>query len=133
MYQKERLLINRFIKAGILNGEWTKELKVGFPKPSISKRATDATGYTAEACLSVCCRKIDLVCRDREETWLLEAKLRLVPSAIGQLLVYRTDYRRSYPDDKNKICLGIITLTDDAAVRAEAERQGIKIFVLNEL
>jgi len=131
MYQAERVLVQQFLQRGILKGSSKVEVKVGFPKPPLQDKAKDRIGWLYEAALNVCSRKVDIVIENEQEIWLLEAKLRLSPGAVGQILTYAELYRQTFPLRNKKLRLGILCWTDDPGVRQVAEAQGITIFVLD--
>lgn len=81
--------------------------------------------------MRIVCKKVDLVVQNDEETWLLEVKIRLNPSAVGQAMTYRDLYPQTFPNDKRRLRTGIICAVDDPMVRRVAEAQGVSIFLID--
>lgn len=130
MYKLERRITEAFLSSGTLVGSSRREYKVGFPLPAQEAKAKNETAYILDASLNVLSRKIDAVVESDKEIWLLESKIRLNPSALGQALTYRDLFLRDNPREPKAVRTGIICLDDDPAVRRIAEAQGIKIFLL---
>jgi len=102
---------------------------VGLPKPPAKLKAEDRVKYIYEAALRIIDRKIDAVVQNEEETWILETKIRLNPSAVGQAITYRELYQQTFPEDHRRVRAGIICEYDDPMVRRVAEAQGLTIFL----
>ena len=103
---------------------------MGIPKPPPTLKAENRTRYIYEAALNVVSRKVDIVVKTDNETWIIEVKRRLDPGAIGQVMSYRELYDQTFPNDGRRHRMGIVCEIDDPMIRRVAEAQGITIFVL---
>ncbi len=98
--------------------------------PAPEAKAKNETQGILNASLNVLSRKVDAVVENDKEIWLLESKIRLNPSALGQAMTYRDLFLRDHPREPKTVRTGLICLDDDPAVRRIAEAQGIQVFVL---
>lgn len=73
-------------------------------------------------------KRIDLVCQAGTSTTLVEAKMRLEPSAIGQLLTYRLLWMEDNPDAGDPALILIGRYTDGDTVRS-AQAHGINVYI----
>ncbi len=71
--------------------------------------------------------RIDAVCFRDREVWLLEFKIRLKYSAIGQLQGYRDWFERQYAP-KKFVRLGVAFAIDTPELHATCERLGITLW-----
>lgn len=77
-------------------------------------------------------KKIDIVIECKDEIWLIEAKKRLNPHAIGQILVYEQLYLEDLEnkEKKKEIRLGICCRYDDPLLTEVCRKYHIKVFLL---
>ena len=73
--------------------------------------------------------RIDATCETAAEIWLLEFKLRLKYSAIGQLASYRDWFKRDYTPTKPVKAMGVYTL-DRPELHETCEKLDIKLYQL---
>jgi hypothetical protein len=77
-------------------------------------------------------KRIDVVFEDAYNIYIGEIKRILLPSGIGQLLLYKKLYQEQFKPTK-KVQMYYIAYIDDPDVRELAEELGIKVWVKEKL
>jgi len=120
---KEHEILKAFIDSKRLEGKWEKEVPIPDKDPKYVRV------YSFKRCVGPFKRRMDAVCVTKEKVhWIIEIKLKLNPSCLGQLLCYRRLYAdwKSIPDSAIK--LGALVLFTDVSLEPVFHEFGIKIF-----
>ena len=116
-----------FLTRRLLPGDYEFDVRL-FPEIRPVRPEEDPEMYFSWMMLRA--KRIDAVCKTFDAIWLLEVKDVLRPSAIGELLTYRTLYDRQF-HPLLPIRLGVVCGEDDELVRPACEEQGIRVWVLD--
>jgi len=106
----ELRIIDAFISAGSLVGEYHREVKVGRHRVQRPEEEIDRR------------KSIDLVCKNAQETWILEAKTKLNYEALGEVLTYGGLYAAEHPDELVKLGIVCAALDEDILEACKARR-----------
>jgi len=111
--KSETQLIDKFIKSGLLKGEFDLEAKVG-------KEFSGPFDYR---------KSIDVICHSTEGVWVIEAKKALNYEALGEVVVYASLFAKEHPTDR--VMMGIICLELDREILDVCMSLGIVVFKLS--
>ena len=120
-------IMRAFLDRDILRGEYRFDVRL-FPEVIEPAPEAEVEMYFAWHMLKA--KRVDAVCETPDAIWLLEVKDVLRPSAIGELLTYRTLYDRQFRPLK-PLRMGVVCGEDDELVRPTCEEQGIRVWVLD--
>ena len=123
---EEREALQKFIDAGIIHGIWTFELRLPSRKAKIAEKAAEPFRIMWE---KLTAKRIDAVCEAADAIYLIEVKRYLLPSGIGQLLVYAYMYNEIYKP-KKPIKLYYVAYYNDPDVAEVCKNMGIKVFTV---
>ncbi len=124
---REILIAYKAAELGFLRGKCVFNFRI---PPPLRPRRPGETEWEYQWWQFVRSKEIDCVCWRDNEVDIIEFKDRVRPSGIGQLITYRELFRQ-YTGFNGKINLIYICGEDDPQVRLTAEKQGIKVVVLN--
>lgn len=97
----ELRVLDAFIASRSLHGEYHREVRVGRRRFQTPQGEADWR------------KSIDLVCKNAQETWLLEAKVKLNYEAIGEALTYGVLYAAEHPSERVKLGIVCAALDED--------------------
>lgn len=109
----ELRILDAFIASRLLDGEYQREVRVG-------KRRFHAPGGEMDWRKS-----IDLVCKSHQETWILEAKVKLNYEALGEVLTYGVLYTPEHPEEQTKLGIICVGLDEDILESCKALRVAV--------
>jgi hypothetical protein len=110
----EQLILDAFLRAGVLRGRTTREFRIG------SRR------FTIDGAVFDWRKSIDLVVENDTEVWILEAKTRLTYTALGEVLTYASLYKRAFPSVD--IRAGIVCGPIDEEILAACNEHRVTVF-----
>jgi len=122
----EARTLERFARTVAPRGKFTVNLKFPFPEDRLPLGLSDPE---KRMFLENKAKRIEGVLELPTEVWLIEVKERLVPSALGELLLYEGLYRQHFPTGKKlvKVC---VATEDDALLRPSFEAAGVRVFII---
>ena len=124
--QSEVEIAKRFIATNTLVGEYKTDIKLSITETERDK--LEPENYR-KMWAALKAKRIDMTCETDSNLWIIEIKDLLLPSAIGQLMLYRDMYARQYKPGK-EVRLIIVSGHDDYDVRKFAESQGIRVVII---
>jgi len=126
-FRRMELLLGReFIRRAIIPGEYYFDVYL-FTEEALDWMARQPEELWRAAVPYA--HRIDAVCFRPEEVVLIEFKIRLKYSAIGQLLGYRDWFRRQYKPDK-PVRLVTVCAYDRPELHETCAKEGIEIIML---
>lgn len=135
----ENEILDVFIEGKQLQGEWKREVPCGVQKPPKMLKRENFDEYAEKVAKALLAKRIDAVCETKDETWIIEVKRRLNPSALGQVLVYQVLWEKDHeipPEEKEeklqKLRLGILCRYSDKLVEIACEKYGVKVFLIEK-
>jgi len=123
---EEREALLKFIESGKIHGIWTFELRLPSRKAKLSVELPMPIQQMWE---KLTAKRIDAVCYANDAIYLIEVKRYLLPSGIGQLLVYAYMYNEIYKPDK-PVKLYYVAYYNDPDVEHVCKQMGIKVFTV---
>ena len=120
---KEKELIDKFIKTTSIRGKFEVEKTI----PKVEKiEGKEIVRHTISNIYSF---RIDLfIAENNGDYWIIEAKRKLDPRALGQLLVYKELFCERFNIDPSKVKLGAIYHIEEPSLNKIFEKYGIKLF-----
>ena len=125
---EERQALEEFIRKGIISGIWTFELRLPSRKAKGLEHLPEPIRVMWE---KLTAKRIDAVCEAADAIYLIEVKRYLLPSGIGQLLVYAYMYNEIYKP-KKPVKLYYVAYYNDPDVAEVCKNMGIKVFTVKD-
>jgi len=122
--EKEALL--QFMRQGIVHGQWQFEVRLVSKKV---KWITKPEDPYYRMWLKNTAKRIDAVCIDAAHVHLIEVKEYLLPSGVGQLLLYRKMYLEQHKP-KKPIKLWYVAYWPDPDVEELCKELGIEVWTV---
>lgn len=97
----EQDVINEFKNSDVLDGKFQHEVEVGIAPLEEQRESGELSQADFNMAKNMVSRRIDLVCDTDEAVWVIEAKEKLNPKAIGQVLLYEELYQADNPGTHN--------------------------------
>ena len=119
---EEARTLELFQATGILIGKWSYDVRL------TSKRATDCPFEEDWACRmwkALTAKRIDAVCERESDINIIEVKRYMLPSGVGQLLLYSYMYADEFKPNK-PVKLWYVTYYSDPDVEDLCRKLGIK-------
>ncbi len=128
---REKDLIKKLIDSGDISGAWNREFPVHPEKLDKTLRYRDYDKYVQQLNARGRALRIDALCINDKEIYIIEAKKMLVPSALGQLLCYRDLFEENYPDFCKGKTIVLIALVheDNKILRSIFDEYEIQVWV----
>ena len=124
--EEERRALEEFMKAGILHGVWSFEVRL---KSRISEFAKELPENWRRMWETVTAKRIDAVCEEPDRINIIEVKRRLMSSGIGQLITYEKMYKEQFKPTK-PIQLWMVAWENDPDVAKVCADMGIKTWTV---
>jgi len=121
---EEREALEKFLNAGLIHGIWTFELRLPSRKAKLSVEMPLPFKQMWE---KLTAKRIDAVCYADDAIYLIEVKRYLLPSGIGQLLVYAYMFNEIYKPQK-PVKLWYVAYYNDPDVECVCRQLGIKVY-----
>lgn len=125
----ESRILERFARDVAPPGKWTINQRFPYPEDQINPGLDDAEKAAIRANKA---KRIEGILELPGQVWLVEVKERVVPSALGELLMYEGLYRQHF-SVPGKLVKTLVALEDDALLRPALNAQGIQVFILGRL
>lgn len=110
----ELRVLDAFIASRLLDGEYCREMRIGQRRFRTPEGEMDWR------------KSIDLVCKNAQETWLLEAKVTLNYEALGEVLTYSVLYAAEHPGEQLR--LGIVCAALDEDILDACKAHHVTVF-----
>jgi len=116
-----------FEKIGPLKGKWQYEVRLTSKK---ARWVENEPEWIKKMWEKITAKRIDMVCERESDVNLVEVKRYLLPSGIGQLLLYAHMYNEQFKPQK-PVKLWYVAYYGDPDVEEFAKSIGINVWVLN--
>jgi hypothetical protein len=124
----ESRILARFARDMAPAGKWTINLRFPYPEdqisPGLSENERKAVAWNKS-------KRIEGLLETSAEIWLVEVKERVVPSALGELLMYEGLYRKHFSTVKPLVKV-LVALEDDVLLRPALAQAGVRVFILGQ-
>jgi len=119
---EEAKVLEEFMRSGILDGKWSFDVRLKSKKAEAVKIEDEMMRVMWEALTA---KRIDAVCETPVDVNIIEVKRVMLPSGIGQLMVYAYMYNEQFKP-KKPVKLWYVTWYNDPDVEHIANQLGIK-------
>jgi hypothetical protein len=119
-------ILKRFFLLDAIQGEWF--INVVFPTPGGASRSGEPESMQ-KAWKYLTAKRIEAVCENATTVYLVEVKERVVPSALGELLMYKRLWLAQKGATKN-IQMICVAAEDDKAVSDTLKLHGVVVYIV---
>ena len=126
MKPDEKIIAERFVKRGLLLGNYTYDVMLQSPDVKFPAHWTKSDW---EHWSGLRAKRIDIVVETAIEIWILEVTPKLSKASVGGVLVYRNMYVDQFKPAK-KVRVGIVVEVDDFAYHGILNEHEIALWVV---